>query len=69
MLIATLGAGATSSIDTGLVNGVSYAYEMVAVDVAGLRSAAATASATPRDGVAPVAPVGLVATPGTGRWR
>jgi chitodextrinase len=58
----------TSYPDTGLTNGVSYSYRLVAVDTHGNRSvASAAAPATPRDLIAPSAPTGLVATRGDGQ--
>ena len=65
-LIATPSQSATSYTDTGRTNGVTSSYTLVAVDVAGMKSTASTATATPRDGVAPAAPTGLVAAPGDG---
>ncbi len=66
-LIATPTSSATTYTDTGLVNGVAFAYTLVAVDVAGMRSTAAPASATPQDSVPPTAPTGLMALPGDQR--
>ncbi len=59
----------TSYTDTGLVNGTTYSYTLVAVDTHGNRSAASSpsVSATPTDQTAPEAPTGLVATPGDGQ--
>ena len=54
----------TSSTATGLVNGTQYTWSLVAVDTSGNVSPAVTVSATPRDGMAPAAPVGFAATPG-----
>jgi len=48
--------------DSGLANGTTYSYRVTAYDSAGNPSAPATASATPRDAVAPAAPAGLTAT-------
>ncbi len=71
--IATVPASATSYTDATPTNGRAYAYAVVAVDTAANRSpASGTATATPRDGVAPSAPTGVSATPGSGsatvRW-
>ena len=63
-LIATPARGTTGYTDTGRINGTAHTYTLVAVDVAATRSPASTASATPRDVVAPSAPTGLVATAG-----
>ena len=67
VLVATPSAAATTWTDIGRTNGVSYAYTLVAVDVAGMRSPAAVASATPFDEVAPTPPTGLMAMPGDGQ--
>ncbi|MEZ0166751.1 hypothetical protein AB2L27_18495 [Kineococcus sp. LSe6-4] len=48
---------------TGLQNGQSYTFSVVAVDTAGNRSAAGTATATPADVTAPDIPTGLTVTP------
>ena len=66
VLIATPSLPATSYVDTGRTNGVAHTYTLVAVDVAAMKSTSSTASATPRDGVAPTAPTGLAATAGDG---
>ncbi|MCV2489371.1 fibronectin type III domain-containing protein, partial [Geodermatophilus sp. YIM 151500] len=58
---------ATSHTDTGLVNGTTYTWTLVAVDVHGNRSPAATVSATPRDTTPPAAPSGFTAAPGDGQ--
>ena len=66
--VATVPAGTTSWTDTGLTDGTTYAYALVAVDTADNRSAASTAVwATPIDTVAPSVPTGLAATPGLRR--
>ena len=57
----------TSHTDTGLTNGTTYAYRLVAVDTHGNRSApSASASATPVDGP-PAPPTGVTAVPGDRR--
>ena len=61
----------TSFTDSGLQNGTSYDYRLVAVDNTGNPSPAATASATPvdttpRDTTPPAAPTGLRGTSGDG---
>ncbi|MBI5105703.1 MAG: hypothetical protein HZB46_12115 [Solirubrobacterales bacterium] len=49
-----------SFVDTGLANGTSYSYTVVAVDAAGNASAAsAPISVTPHDTQAPTVPTGL----------
>ncbi|HZH21977.1 MAG TPA: fibronectin type III domain-containing protein, partial [Geodermatophilus sp.] len=53
----------TAYTDTAVVNGTSYTYELVAVDVRGNPSDPATASATPTDRTPPAAPTGVTATP------
>jgi len=71
--IATVAAPETTHTDTAVANGRAYAYAVVAVDTAANRSpSSGTATATPRDGVAPAAPTGASTTPGSGsatvRW-
>jgi fibronectin type 3 domain-containing protein len=55
-------------VDTGLVNGVEYAYRVTAVDTSGNESAPASVAVTPAvpppDTTAPTVPSGLVAVPG-----
>ena len=61
--IATVDAAAKSYTDTGLVQGRSYSYSIVARDGAGNVSQPATASGTTLgDGVAPSVPAGLRVT-------
>ena len=50
--------------DTGLVNGTTYTYTVVAHDAADNVSLASTAQATPADTTPPSVPANLVATPG-----
>ena len=52
--------------DTGLVNGQTYTYTVIAHDTADNTSPASSASATPSDAQPPTVPAGLVATPGVG---
>ena len=62
--VATVASPGTGYTDTGLVNGTSYAYSLVAVDRHGNRSvASAPVSGTPTD-VAAAAPTGVTASPG-----
>ncbi|HEX8343215.1 MAG TPA: fibronectin type III domain-containing protein, partial [Actinoplanes sp.] len=57
----------TSTVVTGLANGVTYYVAVRAVDRAGNESApTATATVTPIDTTAAAAPTGLVAVPGDG---
>lgn len=53
--------------DTGLTNGTTYSYGVVAYDAAGNASPTSTASATPADTAAPTTPTGLTATPADGQ--
>ncbi|SDU88480.1 Pectin methylesterase [Microlunatus sagamiharensis] len=57
--------GAFSS--TGLANGTTYTWALVAVDAAGNTSVAATVAATPADSLPPAAPVGVKAGAGDSR--
>jgi len=57
----------TGYLDTGLTNGTSYTYALVAVDKAGNASAPATVRATPADSAPPAAPAGLKAGVGDGK--
>ena len=66
-LIATPGPSATGYTDSGLTNGVTYGFELLAVDVAGMRSPAAAVTAAPRDTEPPAPPTGLMAVPGDQR--
>ncbi|GAB4081700.1 hypothetical protein GCM10028783_26490 [Modestobacter muralis] len=59
--------GATSSVDSGLVDGRTYRYTLVAEDGHGNRSGpSAEVAATPRDTTAPAVPAGPTATAGDG---
>jgi fibronectin type 3 domain-containing protein len=55
--------------DTGLVDGTTYRYSLVAVDALGNASAASTPEVTarPTDQTAPAAPTGVTGTPGDGQ--
>ena len=53
--------------DLALTNGQAYSYTVIAYDAAGNASAAAAATATPADTVAPATPAGLTATPSSGQ--
>lgn len=61
----------TSQIATGLVNGVSYTFNVVAHNSAGNGSRSSSVSATPialtATPTVPDAPIGLVSTPGNGQ--
>ncbi|RBY95954.1 hypothetical protein DQ237_12550 [Blastococcus sp. TF02-8] len=58
----------TSYVDTGVADGVSYTYALVAVDSQGSRSPqSATASAGPTDTTPPASPTGLAAVAGEDR--
>ena len=64
-LEVTTVTGTTCWTDSGLTNGTTYTYAIVAVDTADNRSAASTpVDATPADPDPPAAPTGLTATPG-----
>ncbi|GAB3467684.1 fibronectin type III domain-containing protein [Kineococcus endophyticus] len=66
-VLATVPAPGRTAVVTGLVNGTTQSFRVIAVDTAGNPSAPSTAvSATPRDLTPPGAPTGLVATPGDG---
>ncbi|GAA0586777.1 hypothetical protein GCM10010172_84760 [Paractinoplanes ferrugineus] len=65
-LVASPGTG-TGYLDTGLTNGTTYTYAVVAVDTAGNTSAPATVRATPADSAPPAAPTGLKAGVGAGK--
>lgn len=57
--------GSTAFADSGLTNGQSYRYRIVAVDALGQESPPSDeASVTPEDVTPPSKPTGLVATPG-----
>ncbi len=59
-----VGSPATAAFtDTGLANGTTYSYTVTAVNGGGISSASSPATATPLP-PAPLAPSGLVATPG-----
>lgn len=58
------GITATSYVNTGLSNGVTYYYKVKAVNVIGTSPSSNEASATPASAAAPAAPTGLAATPG-----
>jgi chitodextrinase len=63
-VIRTLGSTTRSLSDTGLTAGTGYTYSVVALDAAGNRSIASTATVTtrpPPDTTAPAAPTGLAA--------
>ena len=61
--ITTAPVTTASFLDTGVVNGTSYAYEVTAVDGAGNESPrSATVSATPSDTTPPAAPGSLTGT-------
>ena len=64
--IATV-TGTTSYVDGGRTSGTTHSYALVAVDTSGNSSAPASASATPRDGVAPAAPNGFSAIAADGQ--
>jgi len=65
--IATV-TGATSYLDTAVVDDTTYAYRLVAVDTHGNRSApTAPVTATPTDRTPPAVPSGLTAAGGDGR--
>ncbi|MFP5372120.1 MAG: fibronectin type III domain-containing protein, partial [Actinomycetes bacterium] len=58
----------TTHVDTGLTNGTTYTYRLVAVDTHGNRSSASAAVlGTPADLTAPAPPTGLTALRGDGR--
>ncbi|GAA0510515.1 hypothetical protein Ade02nite_46150 [Paractinoplanes deccanensis] len=61
------GLGGTSHADSGLANGTTYTYALVAVDTAGNTSVAATVRATPADSAPPAVPAGLKAGAGDGK--
>jgi chitodextrinase len=64
--ISTTVATTTSYASTGLASGVTYRYEVLAVDAAGNQSERAIASATTFDVVAPSVPGGLTAAAASG---
>lgn len=59
--IATPGAGTASFVDTGLLDGVTYAYRVRAVGAGGASAWTAVATATTSAGTAPVAPADVAA--------
>ncbi|GIF13569.1 pectinesterase family protein [Actinoplanes teichomyceticus] len=61
------GLTGTSYADSGLTNGTTYTYALVAVDAAGNTSAPATVRLTPADSAPPAAPAGLRAGAGDTR--
>ncbi|HUG48444.1 MAG TPA: fibronectin type III domain-containing protein [Candidatus Limnocylindria bacterium] len=61
-VLASLGAGARSYTDSGLVVGVTYEYSVQALDAAGNASAPATVSWQTPDTTPPSAPTGVTAT-------
>ncbi|GIM94202.1 pectinesterase family protein [Paractinoplanes toevensis] len=61
------GLTTTSYLNTGLTNGTTYTYALVAVDAVGNTSVPATVKATPADSAPPAAPTGLKAGVGDGK--
>ena len=60
---------ATTYADSGLINGTTYHYALVAVDGAGNRSAAATTDVVPVTNPAPTVVLNAPANAATGRHR